>query len=100
MDGLELGVYDTQIELAPSRIEEWHNLDLKHGVPIRMLLYSMTTERWPEGGLGSETGRFRLLEQTEELLRITAALGLDTEQLCMKLLTWLVDLTDGSALAG
>lgn len=78
VDGLELGVYDTQIELAPSRIEEWHNLDLKHGVPIRMLLYSMTTERWPEGGLGSETGRFRLLEQTEELLRITAALGLDT----------------------
>ena len=29
-----------------------------------------------------------------------AALDLDAEQLCMKLLTWLVDLTDGSALAG
>ena len=78
VDGLELGVYDTRIELAPSRLEEWHNLDQKHGVPIRMLLYSMTAERWPEGGLGSETGRFRLLEQTEEILRITAALGLDT----------------------
>ncbi|MGH8926589.1 MAG: sugar phosphate isomerase/epimerase family protein [Acidimicrobiia bacterium] len=78
VDGLELGVYDTQFELAPSRMEKWQTLGERLGVPVRMLLYSMPSERWPNGGLGSETGRQRLIEQTEELVRIAAALGLTT----------------------
>jgi sugar phosphate isomerase/epimerase len=77
-DGLELGVYDTEVELAPLRLEEWQALDQTHGLPIRMLLYSMTTERWPHGGLGSAKARSRLMQQAEELLRITSTLGLGT----------------------
>ena len=75
VDGLELGVYDTGIELAPSRIDQWQTLGREKGVPVRMLLFSMTANRWPDGGLGSETARRRLLEQVEELLAIAARIG-------------------------
>ena len=40
-----------------------------------MLLFSMTPDRWPGGGLGSEPARRRLLEQVEELLDIAARIG-------------------------
>jgi sugar phosphate isomerase/epimerase len=75
VDGLELGVYDTQVELAPSRMEQWRTLGRKHDVPVRMLLYSMPPERWPNGGLGSELARPRLLAQMEEVVRIAASIG-------------------------
>jgi sugar phosphate isomerase/epimerase len=78
VDGLELGVYDVGVELAPSQMEQWHHLGQRHDVPIRMLLYSMPPERWPNGGLGSETARGRLIDQMEELVRIAASIGLTT----------------------
>jgi sugar phosphate isomerase/epimerase len=78
VDGVELGVYDTHVELAPSRMEQWRTLGQRHGVPVRMLLYSMPPERWPNGGLGSEMARGPIIEQTEQLVRIAAAIGLTT----------------------
>lgn len=78
VDGLELGVYDTEVELAQSRLEHWRTLGHGLGVPVRMVLYSMPPERWPNGGLGSETARGRLIEQTEELARIAGTIGLTT----------------------
>lgn len=78
VDGLELGVYDTDVELAPDRLAEWRRLGEEHGVPVRMLLYSMTPERWPHGGLTSGTERDRLFEQIGALLEIASRLGLRT----------------------
>ncbi len=78
VDGLELGVYDTEVELAPARLEEWRRLGEQHGVPVRMLLYSMPPERWPHGGLTSESDRGRLYEQIEALIEIASHLGLRT----------------------
>lgn len=78
VDGLELGVYDTTVELAPERLAEWRRLGDNHGVPIRMLLYSMTPDRWPHGGLTSADERDRLFEQIGSLLEIASQLGLGT----------------------
>jgi sugar phosphate isomerase/epimerase len=76
--GLELGVYDTGVELAPQRLDEWRRLGDQHGVPVGMLLFSMPPERWPTGGLTAESERDRLYEQVESLLHIGSMLGLDT----------------------
>jgi sugar phosphate isomerase/epimerase len=76
--GLELGVYDTSVELSPQRLDEWRRLGERHGVPVRMLLFSMPPERWPTGGLSAPSERRRLCEQVESLLQIGSALGLET----------------------
>ena len=78
VDGLELGVYDTNVELARDRLDHWRHLGEQHSVPVRMLLYSMPPERWPTGGLTSSTERDRLYEQIEALLDIATTLGLET----------------------
>jgi sugar phosphate isomerase/epimerase len=76
--GLELGVYDTSVELAPQRLDEWRRLGEEHGVPVRMLLFSMPQDRWPTGGLTAESERDRLYEQVASLLQIGSMLGLET----------------------
>jgi len=78
VEGLELGVYDTDVELAPHRLDQWRRLGEQHGVPIRMLLFSMPPERWPTGGLTSVSDRSRLVEQVDALLHIAAGLSLET----------------------
>ncbi|MGH9136750.1 MAG: sugar phosphate isomerase/epimerase family protein [Acidimicrobiales bacterium] len=77
-DGLELGVYDTAVELADARLAEWQRLGDQNGVPVRMLLYSMPPERWQHGGLTDESARSRLYEQLENVLELASRLGLDT----------------------
>lgn len=74
--GLELGVYDTNVELAPDRLQEWSELGSSHGIGIRALLYSMPPDRWPDGGLATSSSRTRFLEQMEGLLEIASKLGL------------------------
>lgn len=76
--GLELGVYDTEVELAAERLAEWNDLGSTHGIGIRALLYSMTPDVWPTGGLSAQSSRKRLLEQADELFDIAANLQLDT----------------------
>jgi sugar phosphate isomerase/epimerase len=76
--GLELGVYDTSVELAPQCLDEWRRLGDEHGVPVRMLLFSMPPDRWPTGGLTAQSERGRLYEQVESLLHIGSMLGLET----------------------
>lgn len=76
--GLELGVYDTAVELSPARIREWRRLGDAHGVHVRRLLYSMPAERWSTGGMASRSGMDRLLEEIEVLVRIAAGWGIET----------------------
>lgn len=77
VSGIELGVYDTAVELAADRIGEWRTLGDCHGVPVRALLYSMPPERWPDGGLGSPSSRRRLLDEVDALLTVATDLGID-----------------------
>ena len=57
LTGLELGVYDAAVELAPSRLA-----GLAAGpVPVVGVLLSLPAQRWPSGALSGELDR--LLEQ-------------------------------------
>jgi sugar phosphate isomerase/epimerase len=76
--GLELGVYDVAEELASDRLAEWRRLSARHRLPIRMLLFSMPPERWPDGGLASAAGRDRMLTQMDAVLDVASNLNLET----------------------
>lgn len=52
-DGIELGVYDPDEQLAPARVDNYRSLADEHGLPVGTVLYSMPPKRWPSGGLGS-----------------------------------------------
>ena len=52
--GVELGVYDAAVELAPDRLAA-----LAAGpVPVTALLLSLPAERWPDGALSGDVDRF------------------------------------------
>jgi sugar phosphate isomerase/epimerase len=53
-DGLELGVYDPDVELSSERVAEVTELVGAHGLGVRAVLFSMPPARWPDGGLGSD----------------------------------------------
>lgn len=52
-DGLELGVYDPDAELAPDRVAGAAALSGRHGLAVPAALFSMPVARWPEGALAS-----------------------------------------------
>ena len=52
-EGIELGVYDPDVELSPSRVAEAASLARHHGVAVRAALFSMPPARWPDGALAS-----------------------------------------------
>ncbi len=52
-EGIELGVYDPDVELAPERVAEVEELGRRHGLGVRAVLFSMPPARWPHGGMGS-----------------------------------------------
>jgi hypothetical protein len=53
LDGLELGVYDAAVELAPARLAALRAL----GLPVRGVLLSLPAERWPGGALSGDLDR-------------------------------------------
>ncbi|MBC7372953.1 MAG: TIM barrel protein [Frankiales bacterium] len=68
--GLELGVYDAAVELAPSRLAA-----LADGpVPVLGVLLSLPAQRWPAGALSGELDR--LLEQVEVCAQACRDLGI------------------------
>ena len=68
--GIELGVYDAAVELAPSRLAA-----LADGpVPITALLLSLPAERWPGGALSGDVDR--LVEQVRACAAVCRELGL------------------------
>ena len=68
--GIELGVYDTAVELAPSRLAT-----LTDGpVPITALLLSLPAERWPGGALSGDVDR--LVEQVRACATVCRELDL------------------------
>jgi sugar phosphate isomerase/epimerase len=76
-DGLELGVYDHEVELAPDRLETWAAAGRRHGVEVRRLLLSLPPARWPAGALSSPDAAGEVLAQTTAAARIAADLGHD-----------------------
>lgn len=70
LEGLELGVYDAAVELAPDRLAE-----LPPDVPVSGLLLSLTADRWPQGALSGDVDR--LVEQVRACAQVCRDRGLE-----------------------
>ncbi len=70
LDGIELGVYDASVELAPARLAA-----LPGTVPVTDLLLSLPVTRWPGGALSGDIDR--LLTQVRACSDVCRDLGLD-----------------------
>ena len=75
LDGVELGVYDAAVELAPGRLVELARLVERTGVAVTGVLLSLPAERWPGGALSGDIDR--LVVQVAACARACHALGLD-----------------------
>jgi len=75
LDGVELGVYDAAVELAPERLERLTATTARTGAPVSALLLSLPRERWPAGGLSGDVDR--LVEQVAACAAACRRLGLD-----------------------
>ena len=68
--GVELGVYDAAVELAPDRLAA-----LAAGpVPVTALLLSLPADRWSDGALSGDVDR--LVEQVQACASVCRSLGL------------------------
>ena len=75
-DGIELGVYDAAVELAPDRIATLASLAGAHDLPVRAVLLSLPLDRWPGGAL---TGRPEAVAaQALACAQVCVTLGIDT----------------------
>ena len=69
LEGVELGVYDAAVELAPDRLAA-----LPGDVPVTDILLSLPVERWPGGALSGDVDR--LVEQVRACADVCRSLGL------------------------
>lgn len=74
LDGVELGVYDASVELAPSRLVAVARLVERTGIPVSGVLLSLPAERWPGGALSGDVDR--LVVQVAACARACRSLGL------------------------
>ncbi len=77
-DGVELGVYRAEDELAPHRVERVQALVRSTGVPVAMLLLSLPADRWPEGALSLPATATAVAAQALATARTSVELGLGT----------------------
>ena len=75
LDGVELGIYDAAVELAPERLERLAATTSRTGAPVSALLLSLPLERWPAGALSGDVDR--LIDQVAECAAACRLLGLD-----------------------
>ena len=74
-EGLELGVYDPDIELSPVRVAEAATLSARHRIGARAALFSMPPSRWPGCGLASVEHRAEAVRAIVETGRRAAGIG-------------------------
>ena len=72
--GIELGVYDAAIELAPERLTALAEIVERTGVPVSAVLLSLPAERWRQGALSGDVDR--LVWQVSSCAAACRALGL------------------------
>lgn len=78
-DGVEIGVYAAEVELAPGRVAALRELANVHDLPVAAILLSLPTERWPGGALtGDQAARERLCALAVASATVAADLGLAT----------------------
>ncbi len=73
--GIELGVYEPSVELAPSRLAHLTRIVEQTGVPVSALLLSLPQGRWPDGALSGDGDR--LVTSVAACAAVGRELGLD-----------------------
>ncbi len=73
--GIELGVYDAAIELAPERLTALAEIVEQTGVPVTAVLLSLPAERWRQGALSGDVDR--LVWQVSSCAAVCRAVGLE-----------------------
>ncbi len=73
--GIEVGVYDPSVELAPERMREMNVLAGRYGIGVRAVLFSMPPTRWPAGALASSEHAAAAVVRIVETARRAAELG-------------------------
>jgi len=74
--GVEVGVYDAAVELAPERRAARARLSAAYQLPVAAILLSLPAPRWPAGALNGDVPR--LVSQVRACARACRELGLDT----------------------
>lgn len=74
LEGVELGVYDAAVELAPERLAALADEVERTGVPVAGVLLSLPAERWPTGALSGDVER--LVGQVAACAEVCRTLGL------------------------
>ncbi len=72
--GMELGVYEPDVELAPARLAVLDDLSRSTGVAVSGVLLSLPVERWPTGALCGDVDR--LAAHVAACARVCRDLGL------------------------
>jgi sugar phosphate isomerase/epimerase len=76
-DGIELGVYSADEQLAPERIREYHELSQRSSIGVRAVLFSLPPARWPQGAFASRDHAPQAVLEAIEVGRRAADLGLE-----------------------
>ena len=71
-DGIELGVYDPDVQLSADLIATYARLAAHHELSVGTVLYSMPPTRWPHGGLGSPDHASLAIDQAIATARVAA----------------------------
>ncbi len=77
-EGVEVGVYRADDELAPERVEWFQALAGGTGLPVAMLLLSLPAERWPDGALSTPDSAEGVANEARATAEVAVGLGLDT----------------------
>ena len=78
LEGVEIGVYRSDDELAPARLAGLRRLAADTGVPVAMLLLSLPAARWPRGALSSPATASLVAGEAARTAQVASDLGLDT----------------------
>ncbi len=73
--GIELGVYEPSVELAPQRLVQLARIVQETGVPVSAVLLSLPQSRWPDGALSGDG--HRLVASVAACAVVARNLGLD-----------------------
>ena len=75
-EGIELGVYSADEQLAPERIREYRWLQERSSIDVRAVLFSLPPGRWPQGAFASREHAPQAVREAIEIGGRAAELGL------------------------
>lgn len=76
-DGIEVGVYSHASELSPQHLSDFRELEQRHGIGVRAVLFSLPRERWPAGAFAAAGEGDRAVQEAVAIGARAGELGID-----------------------